>query len=201
MAYKIGLPMSIKTIIISLVTILAFSSCSSSRYGHLPRGKRQKSIVRKHPSKWRKHKYKTIEIAAIPSFAKKPDSALNIHTTNTANKNSTVAIVKKKNQSKALKTNKQTTPQTILPSTRTHKKTGVRQQQKTNYSDFWEGFWGDLLAEIIAALIIGLLIAFFVWLEAIGLGWLVIVISVVVFVLIIIWIGSLIEDLFDMIFS
>ena len=192
--------MSIKTIIISLVTILAFSSCSSSKYGHLPRGKRQKSVVKKHSSKWRKHKYKTIEIAAMPS-AKKPDSALNIHTTNTANKNSTVAIVKKKNQPKALKTNKQTTPQTILPSTRTLKKTGVRQQQKTNYSDFWEGFWGDLLAEIIAALIIGLLIAFFVWLEAIGLGWLVIVISVVVFVLIIIWIGSLIEDLFDMIFS
>jgi preprotein translocase subunit SecF len=191
--------MKVKTILFSIVSLLLFSACSSSRYGYMPKGKRQKSSTKKETRKWRKHPKQTESISIqqeqLPTVSINKTSASRIELPKlkqSKQKRSKVRELKNENR-KVKSENASDTP-------KPNKKTAHQNQQKTQSSDFWEDLWDDFLSELIGAILLLALSIFFIWLESIGLGWVVVLITIVLLVLIIIWVGQVIEDIWDMVF-
>lgn len=192
--------MKVKVFFILTVAMLFLSACSGSRFGHIPKGKRQKHVAKKEAKKWKKQNQNFFKIEAVKAIPQKLNTKPIIKIVEAPNLPAAIAPSEHQNQIKKAKPEQQQLNE-IEKIENINKKTATKQLQKTNDFDFWEGFWGELVAEIIAAIIILALAAFFVWLEAIGLGWLVVVIGLALLVLIIVLIGRVIQDFFDMVFS
>lgn len=191
--------MKVKVFFILTVAMLFLSACSSSRFGHIPKGKRQKHVAKKEAREWKKQKVHQVEIEA-----KKPSTLSSNKTTDIKKGEVEQPFIAKETSIEKSSLVHQKKKELTKPNHKkelqiTNKKAATNKQQQT--TDFWEGFWGDLLAEIIAALILMTIAAFFIWLDAIGLGWLAVAIAIIILILIIVWIGGIIQDFFDMIFS
>ncbi len=191
--------MKFKTLLFSLVTLLFFSACSSSRYGYMPKGKRQKNNIKKEARKWRKQPKQTESI----SIKQEQLPTVSVNKTNSPRielPKLKQLKPKRRRERKFENLSLKVKPENTLDAPKLNKKTAHQKQQKTNSSDFWEDLWSDFLVELIGALLLLALSAFFIWLESIGLGWLAVLIGLAIIVLIIIWLIELFEDIWDMIF-
>jgi Flp pilus assembly protein TadB len=188
--------MKVKALFILTLAVLFLSACSSARFGHIPRGKRQKHTTKKEASKWKKEKLHYVKVSPKKPTISTPKKANKVKIVEQEHLKVSLQAEKRKSEKGRVKI---ITPPTKKEIKTVNKKAATKRQQKTN--DFWEGFWGELVAEIIAGLILIAIAAFFLWLEAIGLGWLAAVIGIIILILIIVWIGGIIQDFFDMIFS
>lgn len=191
-----------EALVTSFIVLIIFSSCSSSRYGYIPKGVKQRTPIKKHVSKYAK---KRNIIAPITVDNKQPQ--LPTVETNGIKKPIEPVLVlsltvsKKRSNKKAKSINtKKSQPNEVIKVNETLKKQSVNQQQATQSSDFWEDLGEGFLFDLLGAIVLLALVAFFAWLESIGLGWIVVLIGVAVLVLIIIWLIEVIEDIFDMIF-
>lgn len=193
--------MNLKTLVISLVSLLVFSSCSSSRYGYMPKGKRQKTVTKRESKREHKQKLDVVTLKNKKNSYVIPKGISSPHVIELEKPLLPKQVVNEKRITNKQKQTVRAKPQAKKKVNSTNKKSATNKLQKTNDYDFWESWLGEVAFLIIELVIGGLLIVFFGWLVSIGLGWLVYLIAAVVLILIIVWLVKGLNDIFDYIFK
>ncbi len=192
--------MKVKVFFIFTMAVLFLSACGSSRFGYIPKGKRQKGTVKKQAIKWRKQKQHQIVVRVEkPSFSFQKDE--NSVTDKERKKPVIPKLTKKKSIKSIVKATKLLSPIKKTEVKARNKKAATNRAQKTTEFDFWESFLGELVFLLLEILIGSLIIIFFAWLFAVGLGWLAYLLVAVLIIMIFLWIVGELEDILDFMYE
>lgn len=192
--------MKTKVQLLLYVILLAafFSSCSSSRYGRIPKVKAQKKTVaqKTQPTK-AKQKEASTAVLPLKSLAEPVAATIEI-------KQQAVAIEPPTRTAKtpSINTQKEDAPKTVAQKQKTAETTQKVATQKTqrqyrSKKSFWDTEFGDFVLKLIFLSIeLGFVLLIY-WLIQIGLGWLAAIILIVLAILIIMALVDVLSDICD----
>jgi hypothetical protein len=181
-------------LLISIFILLLLSSCSSKRFGNIPKVKAQS---KKEQTAKRKTVKKQITLAVKPFIpavksAQLIDSPLVKLPRNTFVKSHIKRFT--------------TLAKTIVhaPKIKTTTINNTKEKHIQESSDVWEDFWysdfGELLIYIASLVIIVLIYLFVEWLISMGLGWLVFILGLALLIYILYLLNELLNDVLDFFF-
>ncbi|KAB2915244.1 MAG: hypothetical protein F9K23_12170 [Bacteroidetes bacterium] len=177
-----------------ILFLLATSSCSSRRFGNIPKVKAQpkkEQTAKRKPSKKQTVLIvkPTILLVATDSGISKPNIA-----------KPQQQVIKK--QKKLLYTTTKAVSAISKNKVKvfnTAKENRIK-KSSNNFDDFWDTWLGELVLYIAAFIIIGAIYIFIEWLISIGLAWVVAILALALIIYLLYLIGEFIDGVLDFLF-
>lgn len=174
--------------------LILLSSCSSKRFGNIPKVKAQpkkEQTAKRKPSKKQAVLIvkPTILLVAADSGISKPNIA-----------KPQQQVIKK--QKKLLYTSTKTVATIAKNKARVFNTVRQKQVQKSSnyFDDFWDTGLGELILYIATFIIIGAIYFFVEWLISIGLAWVVAILALALIIYLLYLVGEFIDGVLDFIF-
>lgn len=186
--------MKINLVFVLILFLLATSSCSSKRFGNIPKVKAQ---PKKEQTAKRKSAKKQISLSAKPIIPV-VTAEQTIDSPNIIKPKSIIIKRQKKNPATAIKA------VVSAPKDRVKIINNTKENRVQNSSSLFENFWYSGLGEFILYIgffiVLGLIYLFVEWLISIGLVWLVFLLALALIIYLLYLVGEFIDGVLDFFF-